>query len=59
MNFAKYRVQQSTEKSTQVSMSTSTSMSTPSLVTQCPTQQVKYVNRNVLSMFKALNKGCK
>ena len=28
-------------------------------VTQCPTQQVKYVNRNALSMFKALNKGCK
>ena len=28
-------------------------------VTQCPTQQVKYVNRNELSMFKALNKGCK
>ena len=23
------------------------------------TQQVKYVNRNALSMFKALNKGCK
>ena len=22
-------------------------------------QQVKYVNRNALSMFKALNKGCK
>ena len=28
-------------------------------VTECPTQQVKYVNRNALSMFKALNKGCK
>ena len=28
-------------------------------VTQCPTQQVKYVNRNALRMFKALNKGCK
>ena len=28
-------------------------------VTQCPTQQVKYVNRNALSMFKALSKGCK
>ena len=28
-------------------------------VTQCPAQQVKYVNRNALSMFKALNKGCK
>ena len=28
-------------------------------VTQCPTQQVEYVNRNALSMFKALNKGCK
>ena len=28
-------------------------------VTQCPTQQVKYVNRNALSMFKALNIGCK
>ena len=28
-------------------------------VTQCPTQRVKYVNRNALSMFKALNKGCK
>ena len=28
-------------------------------ITQCPTQQVKYVNRNALSMFKALNKGCK
>ena len=28
-------------------------------VIQCPTQQVKYVNRNALSMFKALNKGCK
>ena len=30
-------------------------------VTQCPTQQVKYVNRNrnALSMSKALNKGCK
>ena len=27
--------------------------------TQCPTQQVKYVNCNALSMFKALNKGCK
>ena len=26
-------------------------------VTQCPTQQVKYVNRNALSMFKAFNKG--
>ena len=26
-------------------------------VTQCPKQQVKYVNRNALSMFKALNKG--
>ena len=24
-------------------------------VTQCPTRQVKYVNRNALSMFKALN----
>ena len=24
-----------------------------------PTQQVEYVNRNALSMFKALNKGCK
>ena len=23
------------------------------------TQQVEYVNRNALSMFKALNKGCK
>ena len=23
------------------------------------TQQVKYVNRNAFSMFKALNKGCK
>ena len=29
------------------------------LVTQCPTQQVKYANRNALSMFRALNKGCK
>ena len=28
-------------------------------VTHCPTQQVEYVNRNALSMFKALNKGCK
>ena len=28
-------------------------------VTQCPTQQVKYANRNALSMFRALNKGCK
>ena len=28
-------------------------------VTQCSTQQVKYVNRNALSMFKAVNKGCK
>ena len=28
-------------------------------VTQCPTQQAKYVNRNALSMFKVLNKGCK
>ena len=28
-------------------------------VAQCPTQQVKYLNRNALSMFKALNKGCK
>ena len=28
-------------------------------VTHFPTQQVKYVNRNALSMFKALNKGCK
>ena len=28
-------------------------------VTQCPTQQVKYANRNALSMLKALNKGCK
>ena len=28
-------------------------------VTQCPTQQVKYVDRNPLSMFKALNKGCR
>ena len=28
-------------------------------VSQCPTQQVKYVNRNALSMFKALNNGCK
>ena len=28
-------------------------------VTQCPTQQVKYVNRNALSMFNALNKGCR
>ena len=28
-------------------------------VTQCPTQQVEYVNGNALSMFKALNKGCK
>ena len=27
-------------------------------VTHFPTQQVKYVNRNALSMFKALNKGC-
>ena len=25
----------------------------------CRTQQVKYVNRNALSMFKALNKCCK
>ena len=25
----------------------------------CSTQHVKYVNRNALSMFKALNKGCK
>ena len=32
MNFAKYRVQLSTEKSTRVSTSTSTSMSTPSLL---------------------------
>ena len=31
----------------------------PGSVTQCPTQQVEYVNRNALSMFKALNKGCK
>ena len=28
-------------------------------VTHCPTQQVKYVNRNALRMFKASNKGCK
>ena len=28
-------------------------------VAQCPTQQVKYANRNALSMFKALNKCCK
>ena len=28
-------------------------------VTQCPTQQVKYANRIALSMFIALNKGCK
>ena len=28
-------------------------------VTECPTQQFKYVNRNALSMFKALNKSCK
>ena len=28
-------------------------------VTHCPTQQVKYVNRNALSMFKALNKKYK
>ena len=27
-------------------------------VTQCPTQLVKYVNRNAQSMFKVLNKGC-
>ena len=26
---------------------------------QCPTQQVKYVNRNALSIFKAVNNGCK
>ena len=26
---------------------------------ECPTQQVKYVNRNALSMFKALIKCCK
>ena len=25
----------------------------------CPTQQIKYVNRKALSMFKALNNGCK
>ena len=31
----------------------------PVSVTQCPTQQVEYVNRNALSMFKALNKCCK
>ena len=30
-----------------------------SVTDQCPTQHVKYVNRNALSMFKALNKGCK
>ena len=28
-------------------------------VTQCPTQQVKYANRDALSMLRALNKGCK
>ena len=28
-------------------------------VTHFPTQQVKYINRNALSMFKALNKSCK
>ena len=28
-------------------------------VTHCPTQQVKYVNRKALGMFKALNKDCK
>ena len=28
-------------------------------VTQCPTQQVEYDNRNAYNMFKALNKGCK
>ena len=28
-------------------------------VTQCPTQQDKYANRSALSMFRALNKGCK
>ena len=26
---------------------------------KCPTQQVKYVNRNPFSTFKALYKGCK
>ena len=31
----------------------------PVSVTQCPTQHVEYANRNALSMFKALNKGCK
>ena len=36
MNFAKYRVQLSTEKSTRVSTSTSTSMSTPSLLSKRP-----------------------
>ena len=28
-------------------------------VTQCPTEQVKYANRNALSMFRVLNKGCR
>ena len=28
-------------------------------VTHCPTQQVKYVNDNALSIFNALNIGCK
>ena len=27
-------------------------------VVHCPTRQVKYVNHNALSMFKALNNGC-
>ena len=38
---------------------TSPRLPVPVSVTQCPTQQVGYVNRNALSMFKALNKGCK
>ena len=37
---------------------TSSRLPVPVSVTQCPTQQVEYVNRIALSMFKALNKGC-
>ena len=28
-------------------------------ITQCPTQQGKFVDRKALSLFKALNNGCK
>ena len=38
---------------------TSSRLPDPVSVTQCPTQQVEYVNCNALSMFQALNKGCK